>query len=263
MKKKKKTNAESSGGPGWLCTFNDLMTLLMVFFVMLFTMGSLDVKKLKRVQQSLQSGLGVLKEGQKVSVRLIEPQSSSEVKSVLEKEDIAAIQHVIEPQSPSEVKSVTTQEESVNDVPDKILDIIKVFDSEPAITAIYMENGVLITLSSTILFQFGSADINPESFFVLDKIVAEINKMSESVRVEGHTDNIPVVHSRRFPSNWELSIKRAVNVVKYFVEVGKISPQRLSAVGYGESKPLFPNDTQEHRDKNRRVEILVEMEEED
>lgn len=239
MKKKKQTNPES-GGPGWLCTFNDLMTLLMVFFVMLFTMSSLDVKKLKNVQNSLQSGLGVLKEGQQISVG------------------------VIEPQSPSEVKNVTTQEERVEDmaedVPDKILDIIKVFDSEPEITAIYMENGVLITLSSTILFQFGSADINPESFFVLDKIAAVIRKMSESVRVEGHTDNVPVVHSKRFPSNWELSIKRAVNVVKYFVEVGKISPQRLSAAGYGESKPLFPNDTREHRARNRRVEILLEME---
>jgi len=235
MKKKKKTNA-GSGGPGWLCTFNDLVTLLMVFFVLIFTMSSVDIKKLKDVQQSLQSGLGVLKEGQKVSVG------------------------VIDPQSPSEVKSVTTQEEIVEDVPDNILDIIKVFDSEPEITAIYMEKGVLITLSSTILFQFGSADINPESFSVLDKIAAVIRKMSEFVRVEGHTDNVPVVHSRRFPSNWELSIKRAVNVVKYFVKVGKISPQRLSAAGYGESKPLFPNDTQEHRAQNRRVEILLEME---
>ena len=244
MKKEKQTNAESDGGPGWLCTFNDLMTLLMVFFVMLFTMSSLDVKKLKGLQQSLQSGLGVLKEGQKVSVVVIEPQSPSEVKSVTPQEEI--VEDMVE--------------DVAEDVPDKILDIIKVFDSEPEITAIYMEKGVLITLSSTILFQFGSADINPESFSVLDKIAVVIRKMSESVRVEGHTDNVPVVYSRRFPSNWELSIKRAVNVVKYFVEVGKIPPQRLSAAGYGESKPLFPNDTQEHRARNRRVEILVEME---
>ena len=251
MKKKKKTNA-GNGGPGWLCTFNDLVTLLMVFFVLIFTMSSVDIKKLKDVQQSLQSGLGVLKEGQKVSVGVIDPQSPSEVKSVTTQEEI--VEDV-----PEEIVE-DVPEEIVEDVPDNILDIIKVFDSEPKITAIYMEKGVLITLSSTILFQFGSADINPESFSVLDKIAAVIRKMSESVRVEGHTDNVPVVHSRRFPSNWELSIKRAVNVVKYFVKVGKISPQRLSAAGYGESKPLFPNDTQEHRAQNRRVEILLEME---
>ena len=253
MRKNKKRNAESKGGPGWLCTFNDLVTLLMVFFVMLFTMSSLDVKQLKSFQQSLQSGLGVLKEGQQISVGVIEPQNSSDVESVTTQEE--SVEDV-----PADVQGVTTQEESVEDVPDKIRDFIKSFDSEPEITAIYTEKGVLIILSSTILFKFGSADINPASFSVLDKIAVVIGDMSESVRVEGHTDNVPIVHSRRFPSNWELSIKRAVNVVKYFVEVGKIPPQRLSAAGYGESKPLFPNDTQEHRARNRRVEILVEME---
>lgn len=235
MKKKKKIN-DRKKGPGWLTTFNDLITLLLVFFVLLFTMSSLDIKKLKKFQHSLQSGLGVLKEGQRVSVG------------------------VIDPHRPSDLESVTTPEEIEEESLDKIQDLVKAFDSEPEIAATYTKKGVLITLSNTILFQFGMADINPESFSVLDKIAAVISKMSESVRVEGHTDNVPVVHSKRFPSNWELSIKRAVNVVKYFVEVGKIPPQRLSAVGYGESKPIFPNDTSEHRARNRRVEILLEME---
>jgi len=235
MKKKKKIN-EGKKGAGWLTTFNDLITLLMVFFVLLFTMSNLDVKKLKDFQDSLQSGLGVLEEGQRVSVG------------------------VIEQPIPSDGESVTTQEEIEEEVPDEIQELVESFDSEPEIAAVYTKKGVLITLSNTILFQFGIADINPESFPVLDKISAIISKTSESVRVEGHTDNIPVVHSKRFPSNWELSIKRAVNVVKYFVEVGKIPPQRLSAVGYGESKPIFPNDTREHRAGNRRVGILLEME---
>ncbi len=234
MKKKKKIN-EGEKGPGWLTTFNDLITLLMVFFVMLFTMSSIDVKKLKEFQYALQSGLGVLKEGQRVSVGLIELPFSSDL------------------------ESVTTLEEIEKEVPDEIQDFVKAFDSEPEITATYTKKGVLITLSNTILFQFGMADINPESFPVLDKIAAIISKTSESVRVEGHTDNLPI-HTEKFPSNWELSIKRAVNVVKYFVGIGKIPPQRLSAVGYGESKPLFPNDTTEHRAANRRVKILLEME---
>ena len=235
MKKKKKINF-GSGGSGWLTTFNDLITLLMVFFVMLFTMSSIDIKKLKDFQNALQSGLGVLKEGQRVSVGLTEP-----------------------PITPSDVESVMILEEIEEKVPNEIRDFVKAFDSEPEITATYTKKGVLITLSNTILFQFGMADINLESFPVLDKIAAIISKTSESVRVEGHTDNLPI-HTEKFPSNWELSIKRAVNVVKYFVGIGKIPPQRLSAVGYGESKPLFPNDTTEHRAANRRVEILLEME---
>ena len=234
MKKKKERNAENKG-PGWLTTFNDLMTLLMVFFVMIFTMSSIDTKKLKKFQYALQSGLGILKEGQKVEVGLLEPPF------------------------PSTMESVMTLEEIEKGLPDEIRDFVKAFDSEPEITATYTKEGVLITLSNTILFQFGMADINPESFPVLDKIAAIISKTSESVRVEGHTDNLPI-HTEKFPSNWELSIKRGVNVVKYFVGIGKIPPQRLSAVGYGESKPLFPNDTTEHRAANRRVEILLKME---
>ena len=244
MKKKKKINGETKRA-GWLTTFNDLITLLMVFFVLLFTMSSIDVNKLKEFQHSLQNGLGVLKEGKRVSVEVMDQQNFSDVNNVTTQEEI-------EVDAPDEIQGQ-----------DKIRNLAKAFDSEPEITAIYTKKGLLITLSSTVLFQFGSANINPESFPVLDKIAAKISKMPESIRVEGHTDNVPVIHSRRFPSNWELSIKRAVNVVKYFVEVGKISPQRLSAVGYGESKPFFPNDTPEHKAGNRRVEILLEMEGED
>jgi chemotaxis protein MotB len=79
------------------------------------------------------------------------------------------------------------------------------------------------------------------------------------VRVEGHTDNVSI-HTKRFPSNWELSIARAVSVVKHFAEVNQIDPQRLSAVGYGKSRPVAPNDTPSNRAKNRRVEIILKTE---
>ncbi len=90
----------------------------------------------------------------------------------------------------------------------------------------------------------------------MDTIAQAIKKVSYSVRVEGHTDNVPI-QTPRFPSNWELSVGRAVNVVKYFAEVSDMNPQRLSAVGYGESRPVVPNDTPLNRAKNRRVEILL------
>ena len=135
MKKKKKINGEYKGA-AWLTTFNDLITLLMVFFVLLFTMSSIDIKKLKKFQHSLQTGLGVLKEGKRVSVEVRDQQSFSDV------------------------KSVTTQKEIEVDTPDKIQrqdkiqDIVKAFDSEPEIAATYTKKGVLITLSNTVLFQF-------------------------------------------------------------------------------------------------------------
>ena len=90
----------------------------------------------------------------------------------------------------------------------------------------------------------------------MDKVAAVIQNIRNPVRIEGHTDNVPIA-TRRFPSNWELSTARAVQVLKYFIAAGEIDPSRLSAVGYGEAKPVLPNNTPENRTKNRRVEIVL------
>lgn len=223
MKKRKVIHSEEEGGARWITTFNDMMTLLLVFFVLLFAMSNIDVKKIKNFQYSLQSGLGVLEEGEKVQI------------AVMERLPIENIEHKAQ---------------------DKIEDSIKAFDSEPGVGVAFTDKGILITLEESFLFRSGIADIDPEGLPLLDKIAVVIRKTANSIRVEGHTDNVKI-NTARFPSNWELSIARAVNVVKYLVETGKIPPQRLSAVGYGESRPVFSNDTPQHQAANRRVEILL------
>jgi chemotaxis protein MotB len=226
---RKRTNqsgGEGGGSANWLTTFNDLVTLLMVFFVLLFTMGTLDTKKLKSFQGSLQSGLGILEAGEKVSIGVIEPHRTSEAPA---NEEI---------------------DESMENL-----------NSLPGVGAAYTNEGIMITLQDAILFHSGIADINSSAFPILDRIIAIIEDTSQPIRVEGHTDNDPI-HTGRYPSNWELSTARAVNVLKYFVDKGKIPPERLSAMGYGESRSLFPNDTPEHKAKYRRVEIVLVMEEE-
>jgi chemotaxis protein MotB len=130
--------------------------------------------------------------------------------------------------------------------------------SHPEIKVVQTPKGLFITLSDGILFQSGVSELRPEGYPVLDKIIQVLQSNRLDVRIEGHTDNV-TIRSGRFPSNWELSIARAVHVVKYFTDAGKIAPQRLSAVGYGESKPLYPNDSPQNREKNRRVEIILEM----
>ena len=223
----KSTEQESGSEASWLTTFNDLVTLLMVFFVLLFTMSTLDTRKLKSFQGSLQSGLGILMAGEKVSVGVIEPGKNIEAPS---KQDIG--------------------------------DSIRNLDSLPSVAAVYTDEGIKITLEDKILFQSGVADINKMAFPILDKIITVLKSTSQPIRVEGHTDNDPI-HTEKFPSNWELSTARAVNVVKYFTTVGPIAPERLSAVGYGQSRPLFLNDTSEHKARNRRVEIVLVTQEED
>lgn len=241
MRKKNIINAEaeSQGGSEWLTTFNDLVTLLMVFFVLLFSTSSIDVHKMEHFKELLRTGLGVLKEGKMTSVEVKESHSNSVIK---------------------DIPDLTEEKIETGLTPNMIEDTLNALNSDPEIRATYTKKGVRITLDNTILFQNGIADINIQCLPVLDKITTIIEKISSPVRVEGHTDNVPI-NSSKFPSNWELSIARAVNVVEYFAETKKIAPKRLSAVGYGESKPLFPNDTPAHRAENRRVEIILVMEE--
>lgn len=243
MSLKKLRIAKKSGdsGPGWLTTFNDLVTLLMVFFVLLFTMGSVDTKMLKDFQYALQSGLGILGEGSQVSIAVKESGPKPENAEILVQEKSKA--------EPSESQKTDTP----------IDDALKELTDEPGINIRYSNQGAHITFEDFLLFDFGKADLNPGGLAFLNKMADMINKIPYAVRVEGHTDNVPI-HTDRFPSNWELSIARAVSVVKYFAGSGKIDPQRLSAVGYGDTRPLVPNDSPVNRSRNRRVEIVLATE---
>jgi chemotaxis protein MotB len=232
---------ESEGGEsvGWLTTFNDLVTLLMVFFVLLFTMSTIDTKKMQDFQYALQSGLGILEAGKMVSI------------SVRQTQPVNDMSHVM------------TQAEEVHDNENevkpggKLADQIRqLMESGLNIQVKHTQQGTRLSFEDQVLFDFGKATINPAGFAFLDTIAKALKRVTYAVRVEGHTDNVPI-QTKRFPSNWELSVARAVNVVKYFAEVSNINPQRLSAVGYGESRPVASNDIPTERAKNRRVEILL------
>ena len=232
-------NSEGSNTAGWLTTFNDLVTLLMVFFVLLFTMSSVDSRKMQDFQYALQSGLGVLKTGTKVSI------------SVKKTQPVDDMSHIMTQAEGKRNKKHSRQPG------DKLMDEIQqLTKADLNIQINHTHQGTRLSFEDQVLFDFGSATINPAGFVFLDKIADTLDKIPNAVRVEGHTDNVPI-QTRRFPSNWELSVARAVNVVKYFAEVGNIDPNRLSAVGYGESRPVVANDTASNRVKNRRVEILL------
>jgi chemotaxis protein MotB len=132
-------------------------------------------------------------------------------------------------------------------------------DKLPGMAASISGSAIQITLGDRVLFPSGSAEISPRAFKMLDSIIAVIGPLQTPICIEGHTDNIPVM-SGGFASNWELSVQRATNVVKYFIDEGNISPTRLSAAGYGATKPVFPNDSLAHRAMNRRVEVILSME---
>jgi chemotaxis protein MotB len=186
---------------------------------------------------SLQGALGVLLEGKKAAVRVVMP---------------------IQPMEPATQEVSGDSSSKVSQLSEVSRNAIDDLANHPEITVIKTPKGLFITLSDGILFQSGLSELRPEGYPVLNKIIQVLHSNGLDVRIEGHTDNV-AIRSGRFPSNWDLSIVRAVHVVKYFIDAGKIAPQRLSAVGYGESKPLYPNDSPANREKNRRVEIILEL----
>jgi len=229
--RRNKKQSEQAAGSNWLCTFNDLVTLLMVFFVLIFTMGTGDSSKFEEMKQSIMRGLGLLESVGMGSVGLVK--------------------------TPTPERRLSHPEEDPSEITEDIKDYIAEINSAmPWIKTSVTEIGVTISLEGSVVFDPGIADIHPRVFPALEGIGKLINRIPNAVRIEGHSDNDPI-HTPKFPSNWELSIARAVNVTKYLIGHAKVSPMRLSAAGYGDSMPLLPNDTEEHRAKNRRVEIVL------
>jgi len=253
-KKIKKPNNEG-GGEAWRTTFNDLMTLLMVFFVLIFAMSSIDLKKSTGLIGSLQSGLGAFEAGKRVDLTVIDVKpSTQEMENTVNNH--REIYHDLLTNLKENTESVYNDEKIDNLTSDRPKKYLHALELLPGVETSYTDHGIYITLKEHILFHSGKADIHPNGIPVLNKIIDVVRPTKFKIRIEGHTDNVPI-HTKQYPSNWELSIDRAVHVLKFFIQFGNISPKRLSAVGYGEVKPLVDNESAEHQATNRRVEIVL------
>ena len=218
----------------WLLTYADLITLLMVFFVVLYSMSSADSTKWKQISAALQ---------QAFNVDVLQGQSATSIDSS-PAAPAPPIDNLI---NDSEVPQVTRLQ-------NKIQAVLDGASQAPDVTVGVDREGVVIRLSGSYLFDSGRAELKPNSLAVLDAVAAEIRPLANDVRVDGHTDSTPI-DSPRYPTNWELSTARALAVTRYFNESDGIRADRLMAAGFGEFRPLVPNDTREHRAQNRRVEI--------
>ena len=227
---KNQTATDTPDTSKWLTTFNDLMTLLMVFFVMLFAMGNLDVTRFQNFQNALQSAVGVLNPGKNAPVGIISEDEN--FPSQISPEDQLS----------------ADQSEGISEL-----------ENTSGLEAEYTKRGIRLTLNDELLFTSGSAGLTGQGNALLDKVARIIGPLNRLVRVEGHTDNVPI-STNRYPSNWELSTARAVQVVKYLNVYGGIAAQHLSAAGYGDSKPRASNHSEIGRSKNRRVEIILQQE---
>ncbi|WP_411170566.1 flagellar motor protein MotB [Clostridium sp. MB05] len=218
----------------WLLTYSDLITLLMIFFVVLYSASTVNETKYKQLATSM----GAVFTGGSTVLGSEENSGSSS-------------------DNAGELKPlVQTEEEKLKGIENQINDIVKDLQLEGSVSTSIEERGLIISFTDSVFFDSGKADIKDELKPKLISVSKILNKIDNYVRVEGHTDNIPINNSD-FHSNWQLSSVRASNVVEFLINYGEISPNRLSAVGYGEYRSSADNNTEEGRAKNRRVDILI------
>lgn len=217
--------------PAWMTTFGDMMTLLLVFFVLLYSFSSMDVEKFRGFISALQNQLGVLEGGQTIT-----PNPNIDAGTL--GEDYA--------QAPQNIRAVMKELNNYidqNNLNDRV-------DIEQK------RKGLVISLTGEILYELGRAELRVQGREVLAMISDTLKNIPNDIMIEGHTDDLPI-RTDEFPSNWELSTARAVNVIKFLIEERNFNPARLSAAGYSEFRPVADNISSEGRAENRRVEIVV------
>jgi chemotaxis protein MotB len=224
----RRDDSNSQGGK-WLTTFNDMVTLLLTFFVLVLSMSKLDSGKVQQASRSVSDAFGMLNWSKNLSVKVFDP--------------------FVLPRGVKIIRSQNMKERLTDD-----------FNQIKGVEADITRDGVLVTLRDKILFETGLAQLNVKETGIIRELGGILSNVDCPIRVEGHTDDIPI-HNSKFISNWELSAARAVAVVKYLTGECGIPPERLSAAGYAESRPLVPNDSKQNRAINRRVEIILTMKE--
>lgn len=240
MSKKFEPPHEEHADETWLVPYSDLLTLLLALFIVLFATSKLDSEKFAQVASSFHTSIG----GGKSGVYDGSPSVLDGGVGVLNNTDII---------SPAELersqleKAQEEIEEYVNQENPKI-------DVETVVT----DQGLVVRIRDNALFASGSANLSPDGVRFANMVSSVLEKIPQNVLISGHTDNVPI-STAQYPSNWELSSIRAVNLMKYILNSNSdIDPARMSAIGFGEYRPIEPNTTEEGRSKNRRVEILVQ-----
>jgi chemotaxis protein MotB len=227
----------------WLLSYADFITLLMVFFIIMYSISAVNVSKFQSLAQSLNEAMAGGGSGQ----------SSGEASSLL---DAISDPETLQPPPADEPVDDTLEEAALEAVFKQILESLQENGLENSVGLNIDERGLIISLNAMITFESGSAEIQPALVPQLITIADILNGVDNYVRIEGHTDNVPV-GSARYESNWELSTARATSLVELFIHNSDIAPDKLSAVGYGEYRPVASNDTYEGRTQNRRVDVVV------
>lgn len=237
--KEKKGRVRKSG---WITTFSDMMSLLLTFFILLYSMSTVDAEKFRNITFSIQqvlageSGSSIIDDG------YLDPLDMDQLEDI--SKDLTG-------------EILPTELEQMYET---VSSFMEENDLDATVTVTRSKRGVFVDIKGAILFETGSDELKDSGIELLESVQELLTSIDNEVAVEGHTDNVPT-NNIGYPTNWELSTARAVSVVRYLSESESIDPTRLSAVGYGEFSPLVPNDSPANRAANRRVNLLIVFDE--
>jgi chemotaxis protein MotB len=240
--RKRRVKKPEEGSPLWMVTYSDMVTLLLTFFILLYSISVIDVERFQKVIISIQTSFmgftGIMdqntdpyeSEGDSMSYEEGFFNESAMLERAREAEEILA-----------QVEAFITE-----------------MGLEGQIELRIEERGIVMELPDYIFFERARADLRPEARDMLDQFSELFLGLGRHIIVEGHTCNLPI-NVPEFPSNWELSVIRAVRVTRYLIEEKGLDPQRITATGYGEFQPLEPNTSPEARARNRRVTMVIAL----
>jgi chemotaxis protein MotB len=242
--RRKRDEDESENTDRWLISYADFVTLLFAFFVVMYAMSSVNDGKFRVLSDTM------------VAAFKTPPKSNEPIQIGEQRKTLKPIEGFLE--KPNVVKIIPDKIKKTSDSQKIVKRLKKSFQplmDKNLIKITEHKLWVEVELSDRILFTSGESELQAEAFEVLQKLASVLKGIPNHVDVEGHTDNLPI-RNNQYRSNWELSATRAASVVHLLTLKG-VQPERLSAIGYGEYRPVVKNSTRAGRQRNRRVSLII------
>jgi Flagellar motor protein len=236
----------------WLVSYADFITLLFAVFTTLYAMSQTDKKKVEEVMQSLQQSFGMVTAGAPApKINVIQSKPISIIPTIKPEMSVAPTGRARSGQA-----RTRAEEKDFRQIKSSIEAYLVKQGAQDKVNLTITRRGLIVSLKEAGFFDSGQAQIKQNAHELLNTIAEVMTQYNNPLRIEGHTDNVPISTSQ-FPSNWELSTARATNVLKYLLKYYDAEPEKISATGYGEFRPVAENTTPENRAKNRRVDIVL------
>lgn len=255
---RRKRNRPHANHERWLVSYADFITLLFAFFVVLYASAQVDQRKVGRLALAIQVAfqeLGVFPASTtQVPLNMNEPMPFSTVQAIENVNHTTDLGQVSSP--PEDALAAASEESNLAALQSELQQSLQHEISLHTIALHRESEGLVISLREFGFFDSGSASLKPSALPALDRIASILSVRNCRLRIEGHTDNIPI-HTAQMASNWELSTARSTELVRLLILRYRFSPDRLAAAGYAEYHPIASNDTAQGRAQNRRVDVVI------